>query len=147
MLIVEYEKRFELKIIGHENDKSKDYHDSNWLKVSISVQGGDQIWNAEDNCLLSYELVYLRDWLSSLSTNDNPEIRFTESELAFRFNKDESKFVVVLDFHLHPKGQQYNYGPDGDDEYLLEFAMNERKLKALINDVNMLIESFPVRNK
>jgi hypothetical protein len=145
MILVGRDKRFELKILSHEFPGSGSYHDRNWLNVSISVQDGDLSWSAEDSCLLSYELVRLRDWVANLFHNEKSEIFFTENELGFLFDKRNSELTIILDFNFHPKGRNYQYGEGGDDEHLLSFKMDERKLKALLSDIDGWISKFPVK--
>ncbi len=146
MLLIDKDKRFELKLVGNEFKNSTSYHDSNWLKVQVDVNDGDTNWVAEDNCLLSYELERLRDWVSGVYESTEDEIRFTENELAFRFDRDESILTVVLDFYLHPSGKQYRYEDGGDCEYLLSFNMNKRKMDAFLSDIVQWISLFPVKN-
>ncbi len=146
MILIENDKSFRLKVVDFEFPSSKEYHDGNWLTIEVDVTDGDLRWEARDECLLAYELGYLRDWLSDLFQSGKDEIRFTENELSFRFIKEASQLVVVLDFHLHPKGQRYDYGENGDDEYLLYFDVNEKKVDGLINKLDQWLENFPVRN-
>lgn len=147
MFLIDGEKRFELAILGREFPNSTEYHDGNWLNVEVKASDGDLHWTAKDNCLLAYELHRLRQWVGDLYGTSEKEIRFTENELAFEFNKDTNTLTVVLDFHLHPKGQNYDYGEDGDDEYLLNFSVDERKLKSLILDLGRLIDKYPVKER
>ncbi len=147
MILVDNGKCFKLKVQGYEFENSTSYHDSNWLKVSIDATDGDLNWVAEDNCLLAYELVRLREWVLCLYDSSESEILFTENELAFRFNRHDSILVVVLEFHFHPKGKNYQYGEGGDEEYLLSFRMNERKIKALLADIEELISLFPLKKR
>lgn len=144
MIIIEDGKEFKLEIIGHEFDNATDYHNSNWLKVKINVTDGDLKWSATDDCLLSYELVRLYDWLIHLPLGEE-KIFFTENEIEFRFDKSKNSILVVFDFRFHPKGSQYEHGCD--DEYVVSFDMDDRKLKALANDVKKWIEKYPVKNK
>ena len=147
MILVDHEKRIKLSISGYEFESADGYHDKNWLKVKVDVSDGDLNWVAEDNCLLAYELVRLRDWLKSLTVSSEDEIRFTENELAFRFDREANVLTVVLDFYLHPKGKDYDYGEDGDEEYLLRFQMNTNKLSVLVSDVEKLISLYPVKDE
>lgn len=148
MILVEPDKRFELTILGYECAPSDSYHDSNWLNVAISAVDHDLSWQANDSCLLSYELVALREWIKTIIVDMkvDSEIGFTENELGFRFLARDSILAIVLDFHLHPKGARYKYGDDGDDEYVLEFNMNQRKLNAVLAQIEAWICRFPVRS-
>ncbi|MCU7816628.1 MAG: hypothetical protein KZQ89_06220 [Candidatus Thiodiazotropha sp. (ex Lucinoma kastoroae)] len=83
MILIEDGKSFKLKIEGYEFNAPAGCFDDNWLTINIDVSDGDLHWVAKDNCLLSGELLRLRDWVSGLKESNENEMRFTENELAF----------------------------------------------------------------
>ncbi|MCU7859701.1 MAG: hypothetical protein KZQ86_07685 [Candidatus Thiodiazotropha sp. (ex Lucinoma kastoroae)] len=144
MKLVDPHKSFELKIRGYEFEKSSSYHDMNWLTVFIDVSVNGVSWQAEDNCLLAYELEALKEWLGKVNDKPWSEIMFTENEICFEYDKKSEVLTIVLDFNFHPKGKEYDY-QGGEEECRLSFVMDERKLDALKMDIRRLLKKYPVR--
>lgn len=143
MKIVDNSATFELSILGYEYPYSPNKDDANWLMVGINITDQNELsWSAKDNCLRTFELIKLKDWLYSIQNDmsSNSTISFTENELAFRY-ESPGIFKVVLDFNFHPKGVNYNY--DDDTEYVICFIVNEKHLISLRKSVNDYIMRFP----
>jgi len=149
MILRQQGNTFKLDIVGYEYPNSDEYYDANWIVVKIDVVDGGNHWSAEDKCLQTYELADLVDWLNGVKLHDTNEqgISFLESEISFRVADDYNKLQVVLDFNFHPKGLKYIYGEGGDEEYVLEFDINELMVQGLISNIKKLAERFPERLK
>ena len=134
--------KFEINILGYEFPNSMDKHDANWLSVRLTAANDCLSWGAVDSCLRTFELVKLRDWFESLISG-RPTIEnlyFTENELGFSFNND-NEVLVKLDFEFHPKSKNYNY--DVDEEYVLNFKLDEVNINDFLNSLSKSIEKFP----
>lgn len=134
--------KFEVNILGYEFPNSRDKHDANWLSVRMTAGIDDLSWGAVDSCLRTYELAELRDWFESLVTDRTTieNICFTENELGFSLNND-NEILVKLDFGFHPNGNNYNY--DADEEYVLNFKLDEINIIDILNSLSKSIERFP----
>lgn len=143
MDIVDSSTAFFLDVLDYEFPRASEKYDANWLQVRIRARSGSSSWTASSACLLSWELVRLRDWLSALTTGVGATISFIENELAFRFDRESGKLVVVLDYALHPNESSYRYGVD--TECLLELDWNERRRQEILTSLDALISRFPER--
>lgn len=143
MILFDSKKKFRLEIVGYEFEGATSYHDSNWLNVSIEVEDNDLRWSAEDPCLSTLELIRLRDWLNNLLHDSEKGIYFTEHELAFEFDRESSILSILLVYGFHP-----NAGKEGQDEdYRLDFSMNQSKINLLISDVDRWLAKYPHRDE
>jgi hypothetical protein len=143
MILVDSKKKFLLKILGYEFDGATSYHDSNWLNVSIVVEDGDLHWSANDPCLSTMDLVRLKDWLLDLYHDSEKGIYFTEHELAFEFDRSSSVLSVLLVYGFHPNAGK----GDDDEDYKLDFHMDQRKISALVSDVDNWLDKYPFRKE
>lgn len=141
-------KRFEMEVLGYELPSAIGYDDANWLNIKIRASDQYQSWEASDNCLLTYELIELKQWLERISEGKKVDshISFLEGELAFEVNNDNNELIVELNFNFHPKGGSYKYGDDGDKKYLISFPMEKGNLNAY-ESINWFLENYPERLK
>lgn len=141
-------KSFEMEVLGYEFPSAIDYDDANWLNIKIRASDKDQSWEASDSCLLTYELIELKQWLERISKGEkvDPHIYFLEGELAFEFNSNDNELIVELNFNFHPKGGSYKYGDEGDKKYLISFPMEKGNLNAY-ESINRFLEDYPERLK
>jgi hypothetical protein len=139
---------FVMNVQGYEYPNAMDYHDANWLVVKIKSNDQSNSWEAKDSCLLTYELEELKNWLISIDegVDVSPDIKFTEGELSFYFDKDKYILTAGLDFNFHPKGSNYNYKDGGDSQYKLVFPMIN-KIPDVIRSLGELIDKYPERMK
>ncbi|WP_431287697.1 WapI family immunity protein [Roseateles chitinivorans] len=137
------ENSFSLDVLAYEFPLASDKYDANWLQVRIRAQTDSSSWTASSACLLTWELVRLRHWFSVLTTGVGATISFIENELAFRFDRESGKLVVVLDYALHPNESSYRY--DVDTECLLELDWNELRRQEILTSLDALISRFPER--
>lgn len=143
-------KKFELNVLGYQFVEFDNYYDANWLNIQVKAADDVSEWQAQDSCLLSYELPELREWFSNILKTDGSEdltIDFMERELAFRYDGNERTLSVILNFNLHPKGENYIYGEDGDSEYVVDLLITHKQLKGLITDLDTMTKNFPVRGE
>jgi len=133
-------KSFELKVLSYESQASTSYHDSNWLKIRIDAIDGDLMWSAEDYCLTTYELSYLKDWICTLEDSDDSEIFFTEHEIAFKFCKTNCTLTILFVLKFHPVNES-------DVEYKMDFILDSNKIRALSNALETWGNRYPQRNK
>ena len=139
--------KFELEVAGYEFKNANEYYDANWLKIKITAEDEVNSWSATDNCLLTYELENLSEWFRDLlkADEDQYEIEFMENELKFKFDSNNDRLSIILDFNLHPKGEMFEYGDDGDEPYELEFTLNNKSIEGIIKNISDEIVRYPVR--
>lgn len=139
---------FDLDIEGYEFDAAMDYDDANWLVIKIVCSDQWHQWSATDSCLLTYELKEFYDWVGSLESlvSERSSLSFLEGELEFEYEKTTDDLSIILNFKFHPKGNNFQYGEDGDERYVMKFQMNNR-LDHLLSDIRTLIDKFPERLK
>lgn len=140
------EKSFELHVAGYQYSEYENYYDANWLTVRIKAHDEKYAWEAEDPCMLSYELASLKDWFCEILKGKSSElIDFMEGELGFKYNNETEILSIILNFKFHPKGDGYIYGDYGDSAYAIDFEVNEKQINGLIHSLDLMINKYPVR--
>lgn len=142
MIIVKNNKtEFKLNVEGYSYPFSREYWDSNWLSINIEIKDFQTslFFDKNDNCLLTTELVNLREWFSNLKNNnfdETDEIHFMEPALSIKFKNNELE--IVLRYKLNPK-----YEKDFDSEYSLFFVVNEKEIQGIIAELDRYIKKYP----
>ncbi len=106
------------------------------LKLKISRQS---FFDNKDNCLLTIELVKLKEWLSYLKNinfDEADEILFMEPILSIKFKNNQLE--IVLRYKLNPK-----YIEDFDSEYSLFFSVNQKEILNIIAQLERYIKKYP----
>lgn len=145
MELVGYGTKFNLSILGYEYPNAIELDDASWLEIEIDASDRTgKAWTAKDCCLRTCELVLLLNWFQRIKKQDynSSNISFTENELSFSF-KEGLYLAVILDFRFHPNGNNYNY--DNDEEYAIEFKLDDKALDKIINSLIVHIQNYPVK--
>ncbi|MCG7963983.1 MAG: hypothetical protein N0E54_14880 [Candidatus Thiodiazotropha taylori] len=139
---------FELTIDSYEYPSALDYDDANWLTVRITAVDDGVSWKAKDNCLLTYELVELREWIKAIISNKNVDskLSFLEGEFSVSYDVSRNVLNIHLDFVFHPKGEGYVYGEGGDKKYTLSFPFDGNAI-SIVEALDELIKEYPERLK
>lgn len=145
MLLKNKDSQFKLTISGYEFPNATNADDANWLNVKVDCKHYTDEWSVKGVFIRTIELVELREWLSSIRNQEQTISRksFTEHELAFEYSTISSALSVYLDFDCHPKGNKYNLGYDS--EYQLSFQFNEVLGGKLVESLDKLLKSYPVK--
>ncbi len=131
--------RFRLNILGYEFPDSRDDWDSNWLLVFVELRECAEIcFSKTDPCLLTMDLISLKDWLQSVSVDNvtQHKLSFMEPEISFEFSNDKVNLVL-----------KYNFNPDGsqnDGSYRLH--IDNHYIGPILESLEELLQKFPVRN-
>lgn len=135
---------FSLHIKGYEFQHASEKDDANWLIILIKACDDKQTWSANNSCLRTFELLDLKAWFEDILKNplESKSISFTENELAFIY--ENMLLTVVLDFDFHPKRGNYDY--DVDEEYHLNFDVDNSTLLKIIDFLSDTTRQYPVRS-
>lgn len=135
-----------IKILGYEFPNGKDDWDANWLNIEISIlnysEGID--YKSQDPCILTFELVELREWINSLilNTQNKSELRFMEPNMSFSFINDYLE--VSFRYNFNPL---IHYGLTSKEEldqtYLINFSKEDIDFKKLLIDIDSALDKFP----
>jgi hypothetical protein len=134
-------KKLTINIEGYAYPFSREYWDANWLSIEILIyENRELLFNKNDTCLLTTELISLKDWLEQILKND---FKLTRSSIKFiepciSFQADLNKLNIILKYNLSPLYEQ-NY----DASYTLEFEINSSTLSKLINSIAGYIQKYP----
>jgi hypothetical protein len=143
--LINKDKKFELKVVSYQYANSKDYFDSNWLNIEVSVEdcNGNK-WKAISSCLRTTELVQLKAWLESIYSQNilKKEIVFTENELSFII-RDQNNLMIRFSGKFHP---DYPCNESEIDTiYDVSFILNDRALINNLKEIEKYLAKFPVR--
>jgi hypothetical protein len=133
-----------VNIEGYAYPFSREYWDANWLSIEVIIyEKGDLFFNKNDTCLLTTELINLKDWFENIAKNNfgltTNSIQFTEPCISFQVNLNKLK--IILRYNLNPLYEQ-----DYDSTYVLEFEINTSIVSNLIASVGNYIEKYSERN-
>lgn len=132
---------FKLTVEGYAYPFSRDYWDSNWLSINTEIKDfqNNLFYNNSDNCLLTIELVKLKEWLSNLKNinfDETDEIHFMESVISIKLKNNQLE--IILRYQLNPK-----YKEDFDSEYSLFFSVNQKEILNIIVQLERYIKKYP----
>jgi len=125
----------ELEIEGYEFDSHvKDYYDLNWLVVKVIFKDrlSGKIIEKKDACILTYELLDIKKWISS----NKKKLIFMEP--CIELHKHEDTITIELCYELSP-----------ENEECIDFTcrINSNKKRLILNEeIEKYIEKYPVRN-
>lgn len=94
-------EEFSLRIIDYEfPDIKNDEWDSNWLLIETKVTLDGESWLMTDPCLLTWEVMWLANWLEAISHEDLAieEVGFLEPNLYCKLVEYNDKRVVIRVF-------------------------------------------------
>ena len=100
MIFGDSTKSVRISIIGYEFPHSNELYDANWLIVQAVHFNGGKRETLRDACLLTWELVKLRDCFSEKIFKEL-DLQFIEPEISFHFSKP-SVGLVQLKYGLVP---------------------------------------------
>lgn len=118
-----------------------DYWDSNWLSINTEIKDfqNNLFFDNNDYCLLTIELVKLKEWLSNLKNinfDEADEIHFMEPVISIKFKNNQLE--IILRYQLNPK-----YKEDFDSEYSLFFSVNQKEILNIIVQLERYIKKYP----
>ena len=138
---------FELEILGYQFPGIVgEEHDSNWLLVRVRVNSSGRSWQAEDPCLLTWEVARLADWLEDECIKGEPsECGFLEPNLEFEVLLSAGRSLVLrvyFELEMRPDRRKFCAG---ERDCFVEFAIAELDLRAAANDLRQQLTRFPER--
>ena len=125
----------ELEIEDYEFDSDvKDYYDLNWLVVKVIFKNRltGKIIEKKDACILTYELLGIKKWISS----SKKELVFMEP--CIELHKYGDSITIELCYELSP-----------ENEECIDFKCrvnSNKKLLMFKEETEKYIEKYPVRN-
>lgn len=128
--------RFSLKIVDYQFPNSVDDWDANWLSILIKLEDhtNDIHFEFTDPCLLTMEIVDLKNWFLALKDNrEKVKIRFMEPELSFSFL--DNFLRINLRHRLNPS----TYQP----VYEIGFSLNNIQIEKVIESIEKKILEYP----
>lgn len=132
------DNEIKLEVEGYSYPFAKDDWDANWLSVKLNFKNNTNglIFENNDSCILTMELLDLKLWLEKIQNNKNEiyELKFTEPNLSFYYEKNELKVLFKYDFN--PTGNI-------EDTYEVSFFLNDKILSSIITTVTTSITKFP----
>jgi hypothetical protein len=90
--------RFELGVVGYQFPAIEDDKwDSNWLNITIGVQGAIGSWSSTHPSLLAADVERLADWLEAIAEARPQDalVEFLEPNLAFELHAAAEEDVVI----------------------------------------------------
>jgi len=140
MIIKNKDIKITIEVEGYSYPFVREYWDSNWLNLKIIIfsKRDNQTYVKNDSCLLTFELVNLKDWFLAIQNvkNKKTDIKFTEPSLRFEFENDI--LDILLKYNLNPK-----YEEDFELEYKLSFNLDNEKIKEIVDELDSYSKQFP----
>lgn len=140
-------EEFSLRIIDYEfPDIKNDEWDSNWLLIETKVTLDGESWLMTDPCLLTWEVMWLANWLKAISHEDLAieEVGFLEPNLYCKlvdYNKNRVVIRVFFELENKPKWVEAT----GGDEVSIDLCLSPKEVCDWVNDITRQRDSFPPR--
>src|SRR5262245_45503761 len=134
--------RFALRIERYQFPQITRDYDANWLVVRISARNGEHQWDRRDACILTWELVWMRRWLATVTSVQDRVMSFLEKELTFEFLGSEPgrhHFSVDLKWAL-------SWTRD-DHPSVIRLAVSESERRRALEQLDRAIKRFPGRGE
>lgn len=140
--------RLQIELEGYTYPFAKDDWDANWLQVKIKLHdyGTNEIYESSDACLLTMELVDLKEWFTRIEKNRtvSSQIKFMEPNIGFEYKQGMISILLKYDFN-----PQIDYDKTERDKlgspYIINFKLDEINLSKAIKTLQDLILKFPKR--
>ena len=140
-------EEFSLLVIDYEfPDIVDDEWDSNWLLIETKAKLEGKSWAVIDPCLLTWEVLWLVNWLEAISYGDLSidEVNFLEPNLHFRLEGHKNKQIVIgVFFELENKPKWLE--ATGEDEVFIDLNLSPEKIYAWVNELKKQRHKFPPR--
>lgn len=138
-----------LEIVDYEfPEQETEEYDSNWLMIRLDVTHPNGNWSVTNPCLLTYEVIYLAEWLDGIldGKKDDRGIRFIEPGLEFDLtgsNESVNKYLRVT-FHMELR-PPWAERPYDDGKPWVEFPLAEIDLRKASAQLREQLKQFPKR--
>lgn len=121
--------------------------DGNWLLIYLNVKSDFGNWQTTDPSLTTWDVQYLIDWFTTISTDGQPEenpLEFIEPNLSFWFIRTENntkKIRIKFDLESRPKSA------DDNTKYYVDGMWTNQELEILANELKNELAKFPERGQ
>ena len=145
----ENDVELELCITGYQFPMSPN---DNWCLLKITVMHNGQSFEAEDPALETTEIVSLLNWFKRLSEHRLPKyglLSFVEPCIEFEFISCKDKLVTIsinLDYELKPDFNLTQFGSIYE-HWNMRFDLNFNDFERIINELEVVLQKYPVRGK
>ena len=136
---------FHLQIVGYEFPDLQPHHnnpyDPDWLLIRITATTLEGTWTVTDPSLLTSEVSYLIDWLTSLTTTPDPDtsLGFTEPDISF-------DFIQSTTLHVHLAAEcKPPWSRNTSQDTILTFSLSDLDLTTTIQSLRSQLAQFPPR--
>ena len=138
-------RSFDLSVTGYQfPDVTDDDYDSNWLCVTIKLEGFGKAWTADSPSLMTWELRTLADWFKQIliGTESHNEIRFIEPNLIFQLIYEKAGiFLIRTTLSLESKPDWY----DESSFFTFDLDVDKNQIQNSINSLEYQLVRFPGR--
>jgi hypothetical protein len=136
---------FNLTIAGYQYPHlAAEPYDSNWLDISVEIDGAQGRWRSTDPALLTYEVAELADWLETIASGSSqPACTFFEPCLAFQLierSANQAIVAIALDYGFRPPWIAHHEGG-----LTITFTLSDADLRAAAADLRAQLERYPQR--
>lgn len=138
---------FNLTIAGYQFPHlATEPYDSNWLDITIEVDGAQGRWSHTDPALLTYEAAKLAAWLESIpSGSSQPACTFFEPCLVFKLIEESvnhARISITLKHEFLPP-----WVPQDEGSMTIIFALSDANLRAAAADLRAQLARYPQRTE
>ena len=140
--------RFELRVIGYEfpNLEHDRYgYDRNWLQVELELRSGNSTLSYVDPCLLTWELIALKDWLASIAAGDVKQRRITFIEPTLSLTALQLKPSIVIRLTLTVDKLVPSPFDHSPEVHHLNLHATTEELRRAVAELSRMAASFPER--
>jgi|GEM_PF-6535656 len=137
---------FLFEILGYSYPFSNEEWDSNWLQVKINIKDYNNSIDFEnsDTCLLTMELVQLKEWLYNIGkdSESSSKITFMEPNIAFKYKNEIVSIILKYDFNPFINYDETPKEKLGEP-YIINFNKQEFNPLTVIQKIDDYIKKYP----
>jgi len=151
LLTGEEGNEFQLNVTGYEFPTGTwNWHDANWLVISMRVKAPQGSWQASGPYLLTEEVEQLAKWLAEQSEgpSGSDQIDFMEPDLAFRVASSAPESVlirVVFELEFLPPWARGREVEDDEEEVWVELMVKRKEVLDAAVSLRSELRKFPWR--
>jgi hypothetical protein len=123
-----------------------DENETNWLSITIRLDGFGKQWTSACPSLMTWELKSLIDWLQAilLGRNSQNEIKFTKPNLVFQLvEKPGGALIIRTLLDLESKPAWY----DKKDPFFFDVEFDEKQIHQAVLSLEYQLKRFPSRGR
>ena len=140
---------FRLDIIGYQFPElaHKEY-DSNWLRIHMTVNTTQDMWEVTDPFLLTYEVEALADWLDDVAAHENKEneIGFLEPNLWLQVADPTTETLCLrVHFGAECRPPSAHTSTSNTKDIYAEFLLSDVDLLEAAESLRSQLKVYPQR--